>query len=103
MSVSARPGYFRYCDGESGWILSAFNASQDRFGLAVTDHGRGMTSDDVKNVNAFIQFGKLEQGKAGLGLGLAIARKTSFLHGGALTIKSVLGERTGVTIELPWK
>jgi len=84
--------------GDAIELICAF--SPDRVGLAVTDHGRGMTNEQIQNVNAFVQFGKMTENKAGLGLGLAIARKISLLHGGALSIKSKLGERTRVTVEL---
>lgn len=72
----------------------------DRVGIAVTDHGRGMTDEQIKNVNAFVQFGHMTENRAGLGLGLAIARKIAFLHGGGVSIKSKLGEKTRVAVEL---
>jgi len=80
-------------------VVCAF--APDRFGLAVTDRGRGMTADQIKNVNAFVQFGRMTENQVGLGLGLAIARKISFMHGGALSIKSKVGEKTRVAVELP--
>jgi two-component system, sensor histidine kinase and response regulator len=87
--------------GEKIAVMCVF--SPDRFGLAVTDLGRGMSPDQLKNINAFVQFGRLTDNNVGLGLGLAIARKIAFLHGGALSIKSKMGEKTRVAIELPRK
>ncbi len=80
-------------------ITAAFKA--DRFGFAVRDHGLGMTPESVASVDAFVQFSRAEYGQAGMGLGLAIARRIVNLHGGVLTLKSRVGEGTRVLVELP--
>lgn len=80
-------------------IVCAFSPS--RFGLSVTDHGLGMSDDQLARVDAFVQHSVLEEGRAGLGLGLAIVRKIAHLHGGGLSIKSKVGEKTRVSVELP--
>ncbi len=80
-------------------ITAAF--SKDRFGLSVTDRGRGMSADQLGALNAFMQFDRMESGQPGLGLGLAIVRRIASLHGGALLIRSQLGEKTRASVELP--
>lgn len=85
--------------GDAIEVVCAF--APNRFGIAVTDHGKGMSEEQIRRVDAFIQFGKTERERAGLGLGLAIARKIALLHGGALSIKSKEGEKTRVAVELP--
>jgi len=85
--------------GEQVSVVSAFSAN--RFGLAVSDRGRGMTREQVARIDAFVQFGRYESETTGLGLGLAIARKIAFLHGGSLSIKSSAGEKTRISVELP--
>lgn len=73
----------------------------ERFGLAVTDHGRGMSDEEVRRIDAFVQHGERDTDQPGLGLGLAIVRKIAQLHGGGLAIKSKPGEKTRVAVELP--
>lgn len=75
--------------------------SRDRFGLSVMDRGRGMTDDQLGALNAFMQFDRMESGQPGLGLGLAIVRRIATLHGGALLLRSQLGEKTRASVELP--
>jgi len=80
-------------------LILAF--APERFGMAVTDHGRGMSAAEVQRVDAFVQHGQRDADQPGLGLGLAIVRKICFLHGGGLSIKSKEGEKTRVAVELP--
>lgn len=80
-------------------VMNAF--APERFVLAVTDHGRGMNATEVQRVEAFVQHGQKDADQPGLGLGLAIARKICFLHGGGLSIRSKEGEKTRVAVELP--
>lgn len=80
-------------------VTAAF--SRDRFGLSVADEGRGMTAEQLGAVDAFLQFGRMESGQPGLGLGLAIVRRVASLHGGALLIRSQPGIKTRASVELP--
>lgn len=73
---------------------------QGRFGLSITDRGRGMTPEQVADIGAFAQFGKAEYEQSGLGLGLTIAKRIVELHGGVVNIKSVPGKGTRVTVEI---
>lgn len=85
--------------GQPVEVVAAF--APQRFGLAVTDHGCGMSPDQIARVEAFTQFGQRDADQPGLGLGLAICRKMALLHGGGLSIKSKQGEKTRVAVELP--
>ena len=85
--------------GSAVEIVTAF--APERFGLAITDHGRGMSEEEIHRIDAFIQFGRRDVDQQGLGLGLAIARQIALLHGGSLSIKSKVGEKTRVSVELP--
>lgn len=71
--------------------------------LSVTDHGCGIKAEDVPH--AFERFYKAhnEQNKTGSGLGLAIAKQIAVRHGMDLTMDSVLGEGTTITVLLPDK
>jgi two-component system sensor histidine kinase/response regulator len=73
----------------------------DRFILTVKDRGRGMTQEQLDQVDAFIQFERERQEQQGTGLGLAIARQLADLHGGTLTIESQPGAGTTVQLSLP--
>lgn len=69
--------------------------------LAVTDHGRGLETEHITRVGAYMQFDRKLQEQQGLGLGLTIARRLTELHGGTLSIQSQRGGGTTVTVSLP--
>ena len=69
--------------------------------LAVSDRGRGFSPEQISNVGAYVQFERKLQEQQGLGLGLAIARRLTELHGGTLSIQSDKGQGSRVTLKLP--
>jgi len=73
----------------------------ERLSLAITDHGRGFSPEQIRLIGAYVQFDRKLHEQQGLGLGLIIAKRLAELHGGALTIQSEPGSTTTVTVELP--
>jgi len=69
----------------------------------VTDSGIGIAADDI--ATALAPFGQVDSKLArkyeGTGLGLPLSNAMVKLHGGELTIDSVVGEGTTVTVRLP--
>ncbi|HEY5951279.1 MAG TPA: ATP-binding protein [Kofleriaceae bacterium] len=84
-------------------IKIAARRDGERVVITVTDHGIGM--DDSMLKKAFEPFVQARQdsdrASGGLGLGLAIARRLTELHGGELTAASTLGKGTTLTLTLP--
>jgi putative PEP-CTERM system histidine kinase len=66
--------------------------------LAVTDNGRGMSEEFVRQ-SLFRPFSTTKS--AGLGIGLAQCKSIVDAHGGRIQVKSRTGEGTTFTIELP--
>ena len=77
-------------DGESVWIL-------------VTDHGRGIASQDKEKI--FQRFERVGETKSvsGLGLGLYVVRQIIDTHGGTIDVKSELGVGSTFMVHLPMK
>jgi two-component system sensor histidine kinase/response regulator len=73
----------------------------DRFTLSIQDHGRGMTAEQIQNVGAYMQFGRMMHEQQGLGLGLVIARRLAELHGAKLQIQSEPDHGTRVNLTFP--
>lgn len=69
--------------------------------LTVSDHGRGLSTEHIAKVGAYMQFDRKLHEQQGLGLGLTIVRRLTELHGGTLTIQSEKGSGTSVAIKLP--
>ena len=71
--------------------------------LLVEDTGIGMAPETIAQaLEPFRQLdGSLARRFEGTGLGLSIAKALAELHGGALSVKSAVGEGTTVTIVLP--
>jgi len=73
----------------------------NRFLLAITDQGWGMTEDQISKVGAFMQFERKLHEQQGAGLGLKIVMKLVENYGGNISIDSIYKQETTVNIELP--
>lgn len=69
--------------------------------ILIRDCGRGMTEDQIKDIQAFMQFDRERYEQQGLGLGLLIAKQLIEIHDGKLQILSGLGKGTTISIILP--
>ncbi len=65
--------------------------------LSVTNHGRGMTKEQLTNIGAYRQFDRDQYEQQGSGLGLTIACLLAQLHGANITIDSVPNDKTTIT------
>jgi len=72
--------------------------------IKVSDSGVGISAKDLERLGKpFEQVeGEHVRAKEGTGLGLALVKALSGLHGGEAILESVLGEGTTVTIRLPY-
>ncbi|MDB5406338.1 MAG: pleC [Rhodospirillales bacterium] len=71
--------------------------------IAVRDNGIGIAPADIpRMLEPFTQVDNhLARRREGTGLGLALARQFTELHGGTLTVESALGNGTTVRVRLP--
>jgi cell cycle sensor histidine kinase DivJ len=70
--------------------------------IIVADTGIGISRTDLERLGRpYEQAGGADQRAMGTGLGLSLVRAFAELHGGAMIIKSRLGEGTAVTVRLP--
>lgn len=69
--------------------------------LRVIDHGRGLTGEQIANLGAHMQFERRFYEQQGLGLGFAIARRLTEVHGGSIHVRSVPNEATTIEVILP--
>ncbi len=70
----------------------------DRYHLALTNQGRGMSPDQIAGVGAYQQFERKFYEQQGTGLGLVIVRQLVDLYQGELTISSQPDLETTVQI-----
>jgi two-component system, sensor histidine kinase and response regulator len=78
-------------------LTEAFNG----IALTVTDQGKGLSTEQIRRIGAYVQFDRKLSEQQGLGLGLVIAKRLAELHGGSLSIDGRKGLGTTVTIRLP--
>ncbi len=87
---------------KGGSVTVTLRADAETCELVVADTGMGIAPEDLARLGKpFEQAGDTTQRARGAGLGLSLVRAFSELHGGAMTIESVLGEGTAVTVRLP--
>lgn len=69
--------------------------------LAIADGGRGLDTEHIQKVGAYMQFDRKFHEQQGLGLGLTIARRLAEVHGGSLTMQSERNQGTTVKVKIP--
>jgi PAS domain S-box-containing protein len=73
--------------------------------ITVWDSGIGIKEEDLPRLfQPFIQLdARLARQYEGTGLGLAMVRRLTELHGGSVTVQSVVGQGSRFTVCLPWQ
>jgi signal transduction histidine kinase len=85
-------------------LLPKTELNRDWYRLKVTDHGEGISPENLQRVfTPYFTTKNTGDGKRGFGLGLAIARKIVHLHGGNLSIVSKEKKGSTVQVDLPSK
>ena len=88
---------------ENTCIKVSISRATEGVTISVTDQGQGIPEEDIPKL--FKAFGranvKATGGEQSTGLGLAIVRKIVEGHGGALSVKSRLGEGSTFSFTLP--
>lgn len=79
-------------------VKSYFN--KDYYNIVIYDEGIGMTEEQLKMLDAYIQFDRQTQEQQGAGLGLAIVKKIVDLFDGKIKIESQKNSFTRITISL---
>lgn len=86
-----------------GWVRIVLDADHQYMKLTISDSGTGIP--EAEQAHIFERFYRVDKSHSkeigGTGLGLAITRKTLLLHRGSIDVKSVMGEGTTFTIQLP--
>lgn len=95
---------FKYSPEGGEVTLGVLEASRDSrlmAGIRVSDHGMGMTPEQVSRI--FERFYRADPSGniPGTGLGMSLVKEIMDLHGGQIDIDSTPGEGTTVTLWLP--
>ncbi|GAK51865.1 two-component hybrid sensor and regulator [Candidatus Moduliflexus flocculans] len=69
--------------------------------VQINDHGRGMTSEQIAEIGAYMQFDRRRHEQQGIGLGLIVASLLTQLEGGRLSIESIVEHGTTITLAFP--
>jgi len=88
---------------DRGTITVTVAADADWLRISVQDPGRGIPPDQIAHVfERFRQVQREDEGHVGgTGLGLPICRQLVHLHGGEITVNSVMGEGSEFTFTVP--
>lgn len=88
---------------KGGQVVISANTDEHDLVICVEDNGTGMSAEDIAQIG--MPYAQGTQGKMtserGTGLGLALVKSLSQLHGGNVDIHSTLGQGTTVTVTIP--
>lgn len=95
----------KFTPDNSTVTLSGVIENANTFIISVADMGEGMSEEDIQNLfKPFTQVHKSpEMREKGTGLGLLIAKHLVELHGGNISVESILGSGTTFIVKLPYK
>ncbi len=88
---------------QGGRVTVSAEADDEAVTLKIVDTGIGIAPEDLPRLGVpFTQLeSQLNKQYKGSGLGLALAKSLTELHGGTLTLESVQGGGTTVSVRLP--
>lgn len=85
-----------------GEVVIHTEKTADELMISITDHGVGISREDLPHIFNDFYTGKAERGGEGSsGIGLAIARRIVEAHDGSITVESELGRGSTFVIHLP--
>ena len=82
-------------------VTFAAHRRRDAIVFSVTDRGPGIPADVQDKVFDWFETHSLGSHHRGTGLGLSLVRSFVQLHGGSVTLESVVGRGTTVTCVFP--
>jgi signal transduction histidine kinase len=97
---------YKYSPGGSAANIELLNTPDDgdvppRIGIRITDHGIGMTPEQLARVTERFYRADTSGKIPGTGLGMSIVKEIVELHGGSMELDSKLGAGSAVTLWLP--
>ena len=84
-----------------GTVLFTVTSQPQAIEFAVADQGIGLPADEIEHLFETFYRASNVGAIAGTGLGLAIVKRAVDLHGGTITVDSVLGAGTRFVVTLP--
>jgi two-component system, sensor histidine kinase and response regulator len=91
---------FKFSQAGSSVSVKLFE-SFNEIALTIKDAGRGFSTEQISRIGAYEQFDRKIQDQQGMGLGFVIAKRLVELHGGSLSVESVKGIGSTITVKLP--
>ena len=90
----------KYTPDKGSVLIEAFKDG-DRVGVAFSDTGIGIGSDEIDQIWDRLYRGKRARHHAGLGLGLSLVKAVVHAHGGSVKVESEEGKGSVFTVFLP--
>ena len=91
---------FKFSDKGKHVRVSTATSGQNLV-LTISDHGRGMTHEQISNIGPHMQFDRKTYEQQGSGLGFIIAKRLTELLGGQMSVESKTAAGTTVRIAFP--
>ncbi|MGJ3238370.1 MAG: hybrid sensor histidine kinase/response regulator [Anaerolineae bacterium] len=80
--------------------VKTFNEG-DTYTLVISDKGRGMSPEQIKDINAFMQFERSHYEQQGMGLGLALVKQLSAIYD--IEFEPIGEKDKGITVTVRFK
>jgi len=84
-------------------IMIKGSKQNDMYEISFLNNGRGLTQEQINNINLFEQFPIIDQAKSGSGIGLYLVKEILKAFEGQFKIESEPGKHTKVSIQIPLK
>ncbi|EFK96601.1 two-component hybrid sensor and regulator [sediment metagenome] len=92
---------FKFSKKGSPVSIKSELSGQHSLNVIITNYGRGMSDEEIKNIGAFRQFNRDLYEQQGSGLGLTIVKIISEIYKGSLAFDSMKERYTKVVISFP--